>query len=49
MSKHVAATFTLKTWDEKAYDEVEGLPKLSRVTATKSYEGGVAGEGKVEY
>jgi hypothetical protein len=49
MSEHAAATFTLKSWDEKSYDEMEGLPKLSRVSATKSYEGDIVGEGKVEY
>ena len=49
MSEHAAATFTLKSWDEKPYDETAGLPKLSRVSATKSYEGDIAGEGRVEY
>jgi hypothetical protein len=49
MSEHAAATFTLKSWDEKPYDEMHGLPKLSKVTATKSYEGDIAGEGRVEY
>ena len=49
MSEHAVATFTLKSWDEKAYDETQGLPRLSRVSATKSYEGDVAGAGTVEY
>jgi hypothetical protein len=49
MSKHATATFELKSWDEKAYDEMEGRPKLTRVSVTKSYEGDVAGEGKLEY
>ena len=49
MSEQAAATFTLKSWDEKAYDETQGLPRLSRVSATKSYEGDVAGAGTVEY
>jgi hypothetical protein len=49
MGEHAAATFTLKSWDEKPYDETAGLPKLSRVSATKSYEGDIAGEGRVEY
>ena len=49
MTKHAAATFTLKSWDEKPYDETAGLPKLSRVSASKSYEGDIAGEGRVEY
>ena len=49
MSEHIGATFTLKSWDEKPYDEIEGLPKLTRVSATKSYQGDIEGEGKVEY
>ena len=49
MTEHAAATFTLKSWDEKPYDETEGLPKLSRVSASKSYEGDITGEGRVEY
>jgi hypothetical protein len=49
MTQHAAATFTLNSWDEKTYDETEGLPKLSRVSATKSYEGDIVGEGRVEY
>jgi len=49
MTQHAAATFTLNSWDEKPYDETDGLPKLSRVSATKSYEGDIAGEGRVEY
>jgi len=49
MSEHATAAFTLKSWDEKPYDERQGLPKLTRVSATKSYEGDIAGEGKLEY
>ena|SRR5215813_7526390 len=49
MSEHAVAAFALKSWDEKPYGEMEGLPKLTRVSATKSYQGDIAGEGKVEY
>jgi hypothetical protein len=49
MRKQASATFTLKSWDEKAYDEMEGAPKLTRVSATKSYQGDIEGEGKLEY
>ncbi len=49
MSEHAAAAFTLASWDEKPYGETEGLPKLTRVAATKSYHGEITGEGKVEY
>ena len=49
MREHAAATFTIKAWDEKPYNEMQDLPKLTRVSATKSYEGDIAGEGKLEY
>jgi hypothetical protein len=49
MRKQARATFTLKSWDEKNYDEIEGTPKLTRVSATKSYKGDIEGEGKLEY
>jgi hypothetical protein len=49
MRKQATATFTLKSWDEKSYDETEGAPKLTRVSATKSYKGDIEGEGKLEY
>jgi hypothetical protein len=49
MRKHAEATFVLKSWDEKPYNEMEGVPKLTRVSSTKSYQGDIAGEGKLEY
>jgi hypothetical protein len=49
MTEHAAATFALKSWDEKPYDEMKGMPKLTHVSATKSYQGDIAGEGKIEY
>jgi hypothetical protein len=42
-------TFEQKTWDEKPYSEGEGEPKLTRVSATKSFHGDIEGEGSVEY
>ena len=49
MKTHAKATFDVKAWDEKPYNEMSGLPKLTRVSATKSYQGDIAGEGKLEY
>jgi hypothetical protein len=49
MKTHAKATFTIKGWDEKPYNEMNGLPKLTRVNATKSYQGDITGEGKLEY
>src|SRR5260370_26907887 len=49
MRKQAKATFGLKSWDEKPFNEIEGAPKLTRPSVTKSYEGDIEGEGKVEY
>jgi hypothetical protein len=49
MKTHAKATFDVKAWDEKPYNEMNGLPKLTRVSATKSYQGDITGEGKLEY
>src|SRR6266576_3684808 len=49
MRKQAKATFDIKSWDEKTYNEIEGAPKLTRVSATKSYQGDIEGEGKLEY
>jgi hypothetical protein len=48
MSTHATATFTIKSWDEKPYDEMEGMPKLTRATVTKHLEGDIEGEGMSE-
>jgi hypothetical protein len=49
MRKEAKATFGIKSWDENTYNEIEGAPKLTRVSATKSYQGDIEGEGKLEY
>jgi hypothetical protein len=49
MQKQAKATFAIKSWDEKAYNEMDGAPKLTRANVTKSYQGDIEGEGKVEY
>lgn len=49
MKTHAKATFALKGWDEKPYNEMNGVPKLTRVSVTKSYQGDITGEGKLEY
>jgi hypothetical protein len=49
MRKQAKATFSIKSWDEKTYNEIDGGPKLTRATVTKSYQGDIEGEGKVEY
>jgi hypothetical protein len=49
MKAHANATFELKGWDEKPFNEGEGMPKLTRASVLKSYEGDIKGEGKLEY
>ena len=36
--------FTIKSWNEEPYGEVEGLPKLTRATVTKTFTGDIAGD-----
>jgi hypothetical protein len=49
MKQRANAQFAIKTWDEKPYDDGEGLPRLTRASVTKSFSGEVEGEGRVEY
>lgn len=49
MKQKANARFAIKSWDEKPYSEVDGQPKLTRATVTKSYTGEISGDGTVEY
>jgi hypothetical protein len=49
MKTHAKATFALNAWDEKPYNEMNSVPKLTRASVTKSYQGDITGEGKLEY
>ncbi|MCI0699243.1 DUF3224 domain-containing protein [candidate division KSB1 bacterium] len=49
MKAHAKGTFELKAWDEKPLNEMNGMPKLTRVSVIKSYQGDITGEGKLEY
>ncbi|MFQ5890570.1 MAG: DUF3224 domain-containing protein [Gemmatimonadota bacterium] len=49
MSTRATATFQVKTWDEKPYDEIDEGPKLTRASVTKSFRGDIEGEGSLEY
>jgi hypothetical protein len=48
MNNRATATFEITGWEETAYDEPVGGPKLSRVTVTKTFQGGVAATSKAE-
>ncbi len=49
MNTEATGTFTSKSWDEKAYSEIEGGPKLTRASVINTYGGGIEGEGTLEY
>ncbi len=49
MSTQATATFQVKSWDEKPYNEIDDGPKLTRVSVTKSFSGDIEGEGTLEY
>jgi hypothetical protein len=49
MSEQAQATFQVKTWEERAFSEVEGGPRLTRATVTKSFGGDIEGEAALEY
>ncbi len=43
------SSFTMKTWDEKPYAEIEGLPKLAHAHTTNTYTGDISGEASANY
>lgn len=45
----IECTFAFTLWDENAYSEIEGGPKLSRVAVTNSFDGGLVGTSVMEY
>jgi hypothetical protein len=49
MKKSANARFAIKTWDEKPYNEGQGLPRLTRASVMKTFTGDIEGEGQVEY
>ena len=49
MKTHAKGTFELKAWDEKPFNEMNDMPKLTRASVIKSYQGDITGEGKLEY
>lgn len=49
MTAHATGSFEGKRWEETAYDEGEGKPKLTRASVGNAYHGDVEGEGVLEY
>ena len=44
MRTHANVTFTIKSWDEKPCNEMEGMPKLTQASVTKTLTGDIEGE-----
>ncbi len=49
MTTRASATFEVKAWDEKLYDEFDGGRKLTRASVKKSFHGDIEGESSMEY
>ena len=49
MTTRASATFEIKAWDEKPYDEFEGGRKLTRASVRKSFQGDIEGDSSLEY
>ena len=43
------ARFKIDSWDEKPYSEGKDLPKMTRASVDKTFNGDIDGEGHVEY
>lgn len=49
MPIHASATFEIKAWDEKPYEEFDDGRKLTRASVKKAFQGDIVGESSVEY
>ncbi len=49
MTEKASSTFKITSWKEDALSETAGGGKLVRARVSKSYAGGLEGEGRVEY
>jgi hypothetical protein len=45
---HAGATFTIKSWDEKPWLQLDGGAKLTRASVTKAYHGDISGDATLE-
>ncbi len=49
MTSQPNVTFSLKAWDEKPYNEVEGELKMTRSSVAYAYQGDIDGESTLDY
>jgi hypothetical protein len=45
---HTRAEFSVRTWDEQPYQQLDDGTKLTRASVTRTYSGGIEGEGASE-
>ena len=48
MTAHAEGTFTVKSWDENTYEELDGNAKLTKARMAFSYAGDLEAEGTSE-
>ena len=49
MTSQPNVTFSLKTWDEKPYNEISGELKMTRSSVAYTYQGDIEGESTLDY
>ena len=49
MATNVRATFEVTGWDERPLDEIDGAPKWTQSSVTKSFTGDIDGTSALEY
>ena len=49
MNSQSNVTFSLKSWDEKSYNELPGELKMTRSSVAYTYQGDIEGESTLDY
>ncbi len=49
MTTRATGSFSVKSWQEKPYDESEAQARLLRAEVVYAYQGDLEGEGQIEY
>jgi len=49
MTTDVTATFEVTGWDERPFDDLQDVPKVTRAVVTRSYAGDLEGTSSTEW
>jgi hypothetical protein len=49
MKQEIKTVFKIGSWDESAFSEIENGGKLTRASVTRTFDGELKGESKLEY